>query len=210
MDNWYGGVFGFMSHRYSLFLFVTVMSCFVAQGIGFLIGILCYNSFSMAYISSSSVLLFLFLFSGFFVKRMNMNFLTEQITYFSFVRFSFESLLIVLYGENRCEFPAKSTVLYIFDINDKDLNLNLIWLVAYHLIIFRVLACMYLKNVANHRFMKPTNRYPYLFNNILPQFKEFIKYMCKLIIFTAQITVLQIVMQGVIALTILLLNTEQK
>lgn len=134
--------------RFNSFLVVTIISGFIAQGFGFLIGVLCVNSFSMAIILSSTVLLFQFLFSGFFVKILQMSAYTKWITYFSFVRFSFESLLIILYGGDRCESPFKSSIMFTFDLHDDDLSTNIFWILC-HLIITRLLAFLLLRNLAD-------------------------------------------------------------
>lgn len=158
-----------MSWRYAYFLSVTILSCFVAQGLGFLIGITCVNSFSMAIIVSSSVLLFLFLFSGFFVMTSQMNAFSQFITYFSFIRFSFDSILVILYGHDRC---TKSVILSRFDLEDKDLVANCYWLLC-HLVVSRILAFILLKNLADPSFMKMSSfKCSLLLNQILPRFRE--------------------------------------
>lgn len=169
MDDWHGGFFGFMSWRYACFLSITILSCFIAQGLGFLIGITCVNSFSMAIIVSSSVLLFLFLFSGFFVMTSQMNAFSQFITYFSFIRFSFESIIVILYGHDRC---TESAILSRFNLDDKDLVANCYWLVS-HLVVSRIFAFILLKKLAEPKFMKMSSfKCSFLLNRILPRFRE--------------------------------------
>lgn len=208
MDNWYDNFLGLMRYRYLNFLSVLVLSGFVAQGIGFYIGTYCVNSVARAFMLSTSVLLFLFLFSGFFVKRIDMDIVTDYITYYSFVRFSFESLLIIIYGDDRCESPANSAILYIFNLHDNELIVNVFYLVAYHLIIFRALAYFKLRKLADREFLKTTSRYPYLFDNILPRFKEIVKILCKFIIFFVKITVFLILYQVCVALVMFSMNKD--
>lgn len=170
MDNWYNGFFGWMSWRYGYFLGVTVLSCFIAQGLGFLIGIICVNSFSMAIILSSTVLLFQFLFSGFFVRINDMNALTQWITYLSFVRFSFESLLTILYGNERCSSPLKSGIMFTFNLHDNKLP-NDLWSILGHLIATRILAFIFLLKLSNPNIISTSLNCSCLFNVILPKCK---------------------------------------
>ncbi|ODN04903.1 ATP-binding cassette sub-family G member 1 [Orchesella cincta] len=143
MDNWGDGMLGFMSTRYQDFLGVTIICCFIAQGLGFLIGILCVRSFNISIIVSSSLLLFLFLFSGFFVKRVDMSESVSWITYLSFVRFGIEAILLSIYGEGRCSLPKESSVLLKFELKDEDFRFNISALLI-HLIVIRLLAYLVL------------------------------------------------------------------
>lgn len=153
-DYWYSGLLGFMSLRYTVFLTITILSCFIAQGLGFLIGILCVRSFNITIIVSSSILLFLFLFSGFFVKTDQMSPYVEWITYISFIRFSFESIIILIYGRGRCVKPFESSVLYIFNLKDENLITNIYWLIG-HLLCIRIIAFIALKKIGDPNFLKP-------------------------------------------------------
>ncbi|XP_037034877.1 ATP-binding cassette sub-family G member 4-like [Bradysia coprophila] len=157
--------------RFNCFLAVTIVSGFIAQGFGFLIGVLCVNSFSMAIILSSTVLLFQFLFSGFFVKILQMSVYTKWVTYFSFVRFSFESLLIILYGENRCQSPSKSSIMYTFDLHDDNLISNTFW-IACHLIATRLLAYLLLRNLADEAMLSRTLSWEVVSQSITTRYKH--------------------------------------
>lgn len=171
MNDWYDGLFGWMPWRYGYFLGVTVLSCFIAQGLGFLIGIICVNSFSVAIIMSSTVLLFQFLFSGFFVRIMDMNAMTKWITYLSFVRFSFESLLTILYGEDRCTSLQKSAIMFTFNLQDDNLLTNLFWILG-HLIATRILAFILLLKLANPNIITSGRSCLLLFDKILSKCKR--------------------------------------
>lgn len=142
MEYWYNGIF--MSGRYLNFLSTTILCCLIAQGLGFLIGILCVRSFNISIIVSSSVLLFLFLFSGFFVKRSDMGESVAVITDFSFVRYGLEALLLIIYGNSRCVKPESSSVLEIFGLNDGDFSIKISMLIA-HLLVIRFLAFLLFK-----------------------------------------------------------------
>jgi len=167
---WYSGFFGFMSWRYAYFLGVNILCCFIAQGLGFLIGGLCVNSFSMRITLSSIVLLFSLLFSGFFVKLSVMNTFTKLITYLSFIRFSFESLLIIIYGKNRCG-SSGSIVELAYNLKDEDLASNFYWLLG-HLIVIRILAYLMLRNLGDRKFFKLPRSFPFLFDKFLPWYRK--------------------------------------
>ncbi len=156
--------------RYNCFLAVTIVSGFIAQGFGFLIGVLCVNSFSMAIILSSTVLLFQFLFSGFFVKILQMGEYTSWITYFSFVRFSFESLLIILYGENRCKSQSESSIMYAFNLKDDNLISNTFWILC-HLFATRILAFFLLRNLADETSIFTTLSWEIVSQSITTRYK---------------------------------------
>lgn len=171
MDHWYSGIFGWMPWRYGNFVGVIILSCFIAQGLGFLIGIICVDSFPMAIILSSTVLLFQFLFSGFFVRIQEMHAVTKHITHLSFIRFSFESLLIILYGENRCQSPLKSAIMFTFNLDSDNLLRNVLWIVG-HLIATRILAFILLLKLANPNIISTTLSCPLLFDSILSKVKQ--------------------------------------
>lgn len=210
MDEWYGGLFGFMSWRYAYFLGITILSCFVAQGLGFLIGITCVNSFSMAIIVSSSVLLFLFLFSGFFVMTSQMSAFSQFITYFSFIRFSFESILVILYGHDRCsmlpetQILRKSAILSRFDLGDKELVSNCCWLVC-HLVVSRILALILLKKMADPKFMQmPSFKCSFLLDRILPRWLEARVKTSKLMFFAVRIFLIMFLIHIVFGIVLLI------
>lgn len=154
MDKWYNGIVGFMSERYRLYFIATTLSCFIAQGFGFLIGIICVRSFNIAIISSSTVLLFLFLFSGFFVRINQMGLAAFVITFFSYIRFGFEVVLISIFGFDRCtgKLPH-SFVFNTFTLDDGDVPFNLIMLLN-HLVLIRLIALFVLQYKASRTFFR--------------------------------------------------------
>lgn len=207
MDTWYGGLFGFMSWRYSAFLWITFLSCFIAQGLGFLIGIICVDSFNITVILSSTILLFLFLFSGFSVKTIAMAASVKWITNLSFIRFSFESLLIVIYGFDRCTYlpgDIGNTVLYMFDLSDSDLRRNVIWLLS-HLIVIRVTAYVLLKMKAEPNFLRPApvvyralTMTSYVLGHLKPLFSKMGSLTTMVIQFLVIVVLVQLVVGGVL------------
>ncbi|KAJ6649141.1 ATP-binding cassette subfamily G member 4 [Pseudolycoriella hygida] len=171
MDEFYNGIFGFTHWRYQYFMGMQLLACFIAQGIGFMIGVICVNNFTMAIILSSTILLFQALFSGFFVKVADMNIVTETITYSSFVRFTFESLLIILYGKDRCTDGKKSATMFKFSLSDDDLFPNAMWVVG-HLIGVRLLAFVVLFKLSNPRAFSIGLNCSCLFDGMGPKLKQ--------------------------------------
>lgn len=203
MNDWYDGIFGWMPWRYGYFLGVIILSCFIAQGLGFLIGIICVNSFPMAIILSSTVLLFQFLFSGFFVRIADMHSFTKGITYLSFVRFSFESLLTILYGENRCKYPSKSAIMFTFSLDDDNLLRNLFWILG-HLIATRILAFILLLKLANPKIISTSLSCTFLFDSILPRIKQTRRYLGKFVFIFAKLFAVLFAIHLVIGASVLI------
>jgi hypothetical protein len=69
---------------------------------GFLIGALFTTNFNISIFVATIVMLFNFLFSGFFVRIKDMG-QAAIITNLSFIRYSFESIMLVIYGFERCD-----------------------------------------------------------------------------------------------------------
>ena len=69
---------------------------------GFLIGALFTTNFNISIFVATIVMLFNFLFSGFFVRIKDMG-QASIITNLSFIRYSFESIMLVIYGFERCD-----------------------------------------------------------------------------------------------------------
>lgn len=202
MDHWYNGIIGYMHWRYGYFMGILVLSCFIAQGLGFLIGIICVNNFSMAIILSSTVLLFQVLFSGFFVKISDMSAVTGTITYSSFVRFSFDSLLIILYGKDRCRSPLKSSIMYSFSLDDKDLLTNVMWLLG-HLIVVRILAFIFLLKLGNPMVGCSCS---YLFDRMLPKLHQVKRFFGDCLFLFLKIFAIIFMLQLIIAASIVIKN----
>ncbi len=206
MDHWNNGIIGWMPWRYGYFLGVIILCCFIAQGLGFLIGIMCVNSFSMAIILSSTVLLFQFLFSGFFVKIMNMNVFTDKITYLSFVRFGFESLLIILYGNDRCKDQSKSAIMFTFNLHDDDLLKDVLWIVG-HLIATRLLAFFLLLKLVNPTHILTTGRiFSLLFDTLVPKCKMILRLLGKCLFIFVKIFAVIFLIQMIIGVSFIIRN----
>lgn len=86
--------------RFNRFVLITILSAFVAQGVGLTIGALFTHNFNISIFVSTVFMMFNFLFSGFFIKISQMG-SVEFLTKFSFIRFAFEAMLVAVYGD-RC------------------------------------------------------------------------------------------------------------
>ena len=86
--------------RFNRFVLITILSAFVAQGVGLTIGALFTHNFNISIFVSTVFMMFNFLFSGFFIKISQMG-SVDFLTRFSFIRFAFEAMLVTVYGD-RC------------------------------------------------------------------------------------------------------------
>lgn len=112
--------------RFKIYLRANYFCGFIAQGLGFLIGIMCVDSIRRTILVSSGTILGLSFFSGFFKKRVVMTAGQEFVTTFSFLRYGLETMLLSIYGRKRCAPPKQSFALESFGIKDEDLWNN--WL----------------------------------------------------------------------------------
>lgn len=101
LDSIYDAIPFSTNSRFGQFVTITILSSFIAQGVGFLIGAVFAKNFNISIFVSTVFMMFNFLFSGFFIRIASMGDV-EFLTKFSFTRFAFEAILIVIYGDSRC------------------------------------------------------------------------------------------------------------
>lgn len=94
-------------HRCGYFALICLITASIAQCVGIMFGTYYVKSVENAVFLAPLSMAPAFLFSGFFGKLSALPLLLKPLAYTSYVRYSFEALLIVLYGMNRCS-PAKS------------------------------------------------------------------------------------------------------
>lgn len=87
--------------RFKNFVAISVLASFIAQGVGFLIGSIFTTNFNISIFVATVIMLFNFLFSGFFVRSNSIG-KAQFITCLSFIRFAFEAILLTIYGQDRC------------------------------------------------------------------------------------------------------------
>lgn len=96
----------------------------LSPGVGFLIGAIFSHNYNISIFVTTIFMLFNFLFAGFFIRISDMG-PVEFLTRFSFIRFSFEAMLLSVYGDDRClaSAPIAPTV---SDNITMTLNINLV------------------------------------------------------------------------------------
>jgi hypothetical protein len=170
MNKWYYGIPGFWNYRFGYFILFTELTAFVSQGIAFCIGIIFIDDLTVSIFVSSSLLLLLFLFSGFFIKISQMSYIAHTLTGLSFVRFSFEGLMIILYGLERCnqtiiinngsngtvmvQNQTKPVVMEEFDLKDDDLWAKDFTVLVVNLFFWRILAYIALRLRVDNTFLR--------------------------------------------------------
>lgn len=103
---WWTGQLGLTfesNSRFNQFVLITILSSFIAQGVGLMIGAIFTHNFNISIFVSTIFMMFNFLFSGFFIKIDQME-NVEFLTKFSFTRFAFEAIIVAVYGD-RCKAP---------------------------------------------------------------------------------------------------------
>lgn len=88
--------------RFGAFIGIAIILAFICQSIGLLIGAVFVDSIDAAVFVAPLSAIPALLFSGFFVRISTMPELLQPVSYMSYFRFAFESLLITTYGFNRC------------------------------------------------------------------------------------------------------------
>jgi hypothetical protein len=170
MNKWYYGIPGFWNYRFGYFVVFTELTAFISQGIAFCIGIIFIDDLTVSIFVSSSLLLLLFLFSGFFIKISQMSYIAHTVTHLSFVRFSFEGLMIILYGLERCketiitnnglngtvivQNQTKPVVMEEFDLQNDDLWAKDFTLLFVNLFFWRILAYVVLRLRVDNSFLR--------------------------------------------------------
>jgi len=119
--------------RYTKYVAITVLTCLVAQSIGLLLGAVAPNVPTAVFVAPVTGIPVL-LFSGFFVSFDTIPKYMQWITYISFARYSWEGMIVAIYGDNRgalsckkgdrCIFMEGGDVLDSLDIDESALHLT--------------------------------------------------------------------------------------
>jgi len=102
----------------------------IANSLGYLIGIIFARNIQVATTSGVAIFLVLVLFSGFFVPLSTLNVVLRGASYLSFIKLTFESILIIIYGFERCTDSQIPLLLHQLDLNDDQLSSNLLWIIS--------------------------------------------------------------------------------
>ena len=119
--------------RYTQYLAITILTCLVAQSIGLLLGAVAPNVPTAVFVAPVTGIPVL-LFSGFFVSFDTIPKYMQWLTYVSFARYSWEGMIVAIYGNNRgalsceqadrCRFRESDDVLDSMDIEESALHIT--------------------------------------------------------------------------------------
>ena len=119
--------------RYTQYVAITILTCLVAQSIGLLLGAVAPNVPTAVFVAPVTGIPVL-LFSGFFVSFDTIPKYMQWLTYVSFARYSWEGMIVAIYGNNRgalsceditkCRFRQSEEVLDSMDIEESALHIT--------------------------------------------------------------------------------------
>ncbi len=102
----------------------------IANSLGYFIGIVFARNFQIAITSGVALYLILFLFSGFFIPLSTLNKVMRGASYISFVKLTFESIIITIFGFERCSDSQIQLILHQLDLKDDQLPSHFIWIIG--------------------------------------------------------------------------------
>lgn len=103
----------FELHRLFLFIFILIFVASLAQGLGFLVSAYFVKDVTTSTVVGGIINIPLFLFTGLLIKISSMPQYFQPLTYLSYFRLAFESLLVTIYGLDRCHKTEPITFNYL-------------------------------------------------------------------------------------------------
>lgn len=97
------GQIGLTTWRFGSFVTIIIMTALIAQAVGFIFGAIFMDNLPAAVFTAPLCIFPALLFSGFFSRVSQIPSFYKPMTYLSHFRYAFDSLLVTLYGFNRCE-----------------------------------------------------------------------------------------------------------
>ncbi|XP_054160035.1 ATP-binding cassette sub-family G member 1-like [Oppia nitens] len=105
-------------YRYEYFTITLVACMIITHNCGMFIGTVFSHNFQLASTAAITLLIMCFLLGGFPVKLSTLDVVMKWLSHLSFIRHTFECLLLTTYGFNRCHDSQLSVILNEFNLND--------------------------------------------------------------------------------------------
>lgn len=124
--------------RFCLFSLIMIFVSFCAQSQGLIMGALFMKNLAAAVFIAVTSTVPIILFGGYFIRILLMPKFLRWLSYLSYFRYTFEAMIIVVYGFNRCgcsEKECQSSVMTDFDLTDNDIYISLAAIFAYFIIL---------------------------------------------------------------------------
>jgi len=158
--NFYDSIFIYFGYLY-LILFTVLCS----QSLGHISGIIFNNNLKIALVLTVALQILFVILGNFLIPIKEFHYSLQLLSEFSYIKYSFECIVIMIYGFNRCSSEKFSVVLYKLDVEDEKFWSNL-----YLLLLF--IAMRFISLIA--LIMKTKNFSIYKRNNDLQISEEYI------------------------------------
>ena len=140
-------------HRCLQFVIIVTLGFLCTEGLGQAMGIILINYHQMAVLLSIGMFMTMSIYANFFILIKDMPVMLQYVSELSFFKFFFNSILLIIYGQNRCSEDKESGILYKYSINDNELAVNYLKL-AIFAISFRIFSFIVLliRNNFGHNY----------------------------------------------------------
>ena len=129
--------------RFCLFSLLMVFVSFCAQSQGLIMGALFMDNVAAAVFISVTTTVPIMLFGGYFIRIANMPKWISWLSYISYFRYTYQAMLISLYGFNRCncdqslrsDILCQSSVMSDFELTDYHLWESMVGIFVYFIVV---------------------------------------------------------------------------